>query len=933
MKKLSLALALIMIIAVIASTLGITGFAASTSAVASIGNATYADLHSAFAALKDGDTLKLLKDVTLAKGEALTLDGAVRSASSYNAFEYLGAVTIDGNGNTISAMYGSDGTILTIKDIAVTIKNLTLKSTHNGIVLEGQANVTLNNCNVYAGGVQEGTIPGQDAKGKPAAWGTSGMALNIPQSAPLSTLVINGGKVVSSGTVTFDEVRQTWTYGGMNRLIENRGGTLIINDGEFISYNGTNLLQVGGQTPSNGQTAEYCASQIASTCWIYGGTFVQATAQADHTVQTRIVCAFKGAAINIFGGNFINNQIMSKSINGTVIGGHSSPGFVSIFGGNFYSLGNGNINELFAKDPTYHFLKVYGGNFYATPKTEIARSDYGNVIDVNANNDNFLNGYYQLIEAAEAGKYNASAVTEQYVNVPFINTNVLVRKMSFSYNASTAKIGAVAQITNPNGSVYYAENIYEAFNIYAMDGATIKLLSNVNLNEELIIVKHPVDLKIDGNGKKISVTNPAIGNAIRIEEGTYEFSNITVENNYGSAFSFGYTPIGGETIDFATYKVNVALTNSTIKGYTAEIAYVVKSIYNGTFNMRNVVINGAAPVTKNIVFGCNHTETTSVVDDKYIASPANCITPALYYKCCKDCGIILRETFEVGEPTSHSWSSRWSADSNTHFHACTYCGTVKTDIGEHTYGNWEKYTTALHTSTCTICGYAKNMPHIWDTGVITTPPTHTARGTKTFTCIDCGDTRTESVDKLAEHVYGDGEQYSADLHKKTCPCGDVQYAPHIWDEGVVTTQPTHLTQGVKTFTCTDCGATRTESVDRSAVHDYGEWEQYSSDWHQGECVCGHIQYAPHIWNEGVVTVEPTVDAEGEKTFTCTDCQTTKVEPIQKLTNSSGNDQNDQNNQNDQNDQNGCNNTIFSSSTTIIACATAAMLLCKKKKKK
>ena len=39
----------------------------------------------------------------------------------------------------------------------------------------------------------------------------------------------------------------------------------------------------------------------------------------------------------------------------------------------------------------------------------------------------------------------------------------------------------------------------------------------------------------------------------------------------------------------------------------------------------------------------------------------------------------------------------------------------------------------------------------------------------------------------------------------------------------------------------------------------------------------------HKWNEGVVTTEPTIDAEGVKTFTCGVCGETKTEAIDKLT--------------------------------------------------
>ena len=80
---------------------------------------------------------------------------------------------------------------------------------------------------------------------------------------------------------------------------------------------------------------------------------------------------------------------------------------------------------------------------------------------------------------------------------------------------------------------------------------------------------------------------------------------------------------------------------------------------------------------------------------------------------------------------------------------------------------------------------------------------------------------------------------------------------HSYDSGVVTKQPTATAEGVKTFTCTSCGQTKTESIPK-------------------------LGCTNHTYNSGVVTKQPTVTAEGVKTFTCTNCGQTRTESIPKL---------------------------------------------------
>lgn len=79
---------------------------------------------------------------------------------------------------------------------------------------------------------------------------------------------------------------------------------------------------------------------------------------------------------------------------------------------------------------------------------------------------------------------------------------------------------------------------------------------------------------------------------------------------------------------------------------------------------------------------------------------------------------------------------------------------------------------------------------------------------------------------------------------------------HNWGDGVITTEPTCTEMGVRTYTCANCGETKTDDKIPAIGHNFGEWK---------------------------VTKEATVEAEGEETRTCANCQETESRAISKLT--------------------------------------------------
>ena len=113
---------------------------------------------------------------------------------------------------------------------------------------------------------------------------------------------------------------------------------------------------------------------------------------------------------------------------------------------------------------------------------------------------------------------------------------------------------------------------------------------------------------------------------------------------------------------------------------------------------------------------------------------------------------------------------------------------------------------------------------------------------------------------------------------------------HVWDNGKVTKEPTETETGVKTFTCTRCGETKTEVIPPlSHKHSYTAVVTPPTCTEKGytthTCSCGdsyvdtYTAALGHDWDSGTVTKEPTATETGIRTYTCTRCSATKTETI------------------------------------------------------
>ena len=212
---------------------------------------------------------------------------------------------------------------------------------------------------------------------------------------------------------------------------------------------------------------------------------------------------------------------------------------------------------------------------------------------------------------------------------------------------------------------------------------------------------------------------------------------------------------------------------------------------------------------------------------------------------------------------------------------CTDCntklesGTVINKLG-HTWDNGviTKEATeteeGIKTYTCKTCGETKteSIPmayHHWDQGTVTKEPTCTEKGEKTHHCTDegcdktwietipaTGHQHTEIRDKKEATCEENG--YSGDTYCKDCgqlisKGSEIKAKGHTWDNGKVTEEATCKKEGIKTYTCSICGDTKTEAIPKKE----------------------------HSFDEGKVTKKATCIEDGLKVYTCKNCGETKEE--------------------------------------------------------
>ena len=303
----------------------------------------------------------------------------------------------------------------------------------------------------------------------------------------------------------------------------------------------------------------------------------------------------------------------------------------------------------------------------------------------------------------------------------------------------------------------------------------------------------------------------------------------------------------------------VSIADSSVASYSNKtLSGLKEGTTELTATLYGITASGSATVS---VHDCeNHWDTGSVT------KKPTCTEPGEKTFACSICKSTKKESVPA---TGHAYASVWTIDRPA---TCEKAGTESRHCtNENCTATTEPRSIAAlghswkdnkdGTATCTRDGCTETHKHKWDSGEITTEPTCTAQGERTYHCTYeengiCTATKTEAVKKL-------GHRYI--LIKKEAP--------------------TCESDGILYGKCSRCSKiiTKQDAKNPALGHDWKDNGNGTATCTRNGCKATHT----HKWDSGTITTKPTCTAKGERTYHCTYeengiCTATKTEAVNVL---------------------------------------------------
>ena len=434
-----------------------------------------------------------------------------------------------------------------------------------------------------------------------------------------------------------------------------------------------------------------------------------------------------------------------------------------------------------------------------------------------------------------------------------LNTDILLKLMKFSTTGTVTGAGGAAQIAGD-----FVELVIPGESYPELGDGTMRVDipagalryngkdSNAVISEEVIIDNTAPEIALNGeNPQKIQQGAPYT------ELGAIASDNL--DPDIESKLQIDASAV--DTNSLGTYTVNYSVTDHADHTASVERTVIIEAPHTHQFSDE---WSGD---------GANHWHECECGEKADLAVHDAVTDPAVEPTCtvsgktagshCSVCGKVLQAQTTV--PTrGHDYSSQWSSDDTHHWKQCTRCD-AKRDVAEHVKDSGTvtkaptEEETGLRTFCCSSCGRVletevipklepshthvfgstwrsdgANHWHECECGekadlaahdVVTDPavePTCTTPGkTEGSHCSVCGKTlQAQATVDPKGHTPSSAWSSDATDHWHVCTAcrEEMEKAAHVWNAGTVTTAPTATQPGVRTYTCTVCARTRTESI-------------------------------------------------------------------------------------------------------------------------
>ena len=384
-------------------------------------------------------------------------------------------------------------------------------------------------------------------------------------------------------------------------------------------------------------------------------------------------------------------------------------------------------------------------------------------------------------------------------------------------------------IVDANGASAEYDDTPEATNIFKW---TVKESEYADYNKDTAVLEGTVTIQ-NKDYTPVTITGENVTVTYHGEDTLNVSQYFTIDKNAGTAtYELSDTSTGAGTLEGAT------LTMTTLGTFVVKVSTPIKDVYNKGEHTLTITVNKATPYIKTAPTA------TAITYGKTLADAT--LTGGSVQYSSED---------ETAVDGSFAWKEDTTkpavADSNTTAYKVVFTptnknyNTVETDITVTL--NKAASAPGLPNNTMEV-DYSKKkvsdittLPEGWawqdeDQDKALTVGTAIA-ATAVYTGADKGNYETESVEisitraecthattevKNAKNATCTDKGYSGDTYCKDCGAKlasgkEIEMTAHKWDAGKVTKEATETAEGVKTYTCSVCGETKTETIPKKTA--------------------------------------------------------------------------------------------------------------------